>query len=107
MKMEVDELTVNVESLTKSKLNFEKQARNLEDTISEYKLKNESIEGQLAESNNECSRMSMELNDLRRQIEEREAMNSQMVRNKNSLGQTNDELKRHLEEETKDFSIHF
>merc|ERR1711970_1652525 len=54
MKMEVDELTVNVESLTKSKLNFEKQARNLEDTISDYKLKNETVEGQLSESNNEC-----------------------------------------------------
>ena len=45
--------------------------------------------------------MNMELNDLRRQIEEKEALNAQMVRNKNSLGQTNDELKRHLEEETK------
>ena len=83
IKMEVDELTVNVESLTKSKLNFEKQARSLEDIIAEYKLKNEGVDSQL-------SRMSMELNDLRRQIEEKDATNSQMVRNKNLLGQTND-----------------
>ena len=92
IKMEVDELTVNVESLTKSKLNFEKQARSLEDIIAEYKLKNEGVDSQL-------SRMSMELNDLRRQIEEKDYTNFQMVRNKNLLGQTNDELKRHLEEE--------
>merc|ERR1712227_403081 len=39
MKMEVDELQVNVEALTKNKLAFEKQARNLEDTISDYKQK--------------------------------------------------------------------
>merc|ERR1712131_328012 len=101
LKMEVDELTVNVEALTKSKMAFEKQARNLEDTISDYKTKNESLEVQVAEVNNDCAKMSSELNDLRRQIEEKEALNAQMLRNKNSMTQTNDELKRHLEEETK------
>ena len=71
----------------------------MEDIIAEYKLKNEGVDSQLSEANNDCSRMSMELNDLRRQIEEKDYTNFQMVRNKNLLGQTNDELKRHLEEE--------
>merc|ERR1712131_391396 len=85
----------------KSKMAFEKQARNLEDTINDYKTKNESLEVQVNEVNNDCAKMSSELNDLRRQIEEKEALNAQMLRNKNSMTQTNDELKRHLEEETK------
>ena len=99
--MEVDEFTVNVEALTKSKMGFEKQARNLEDTINNYKTKNESLEVQVNEVNNDCAKMSAEVNDPRRQIEEKEAVNAQMLRNKNSMTQTNDELKRHLEEETK------
>merc|ERR1712227_765548 len=76
-------------------------ARNLEDTINDYKTKNESLEVQVNEVNNDCAKMGSELNDLRRQIEEKEALNAQMLRNKNSMTQTNDELKRHLEEETK------
>ena len=34
-------------------------------------------------------------------IEEKESTNAQMLRNKNSMNQTNEELKRQLEEETK------
>merc|ERR1711937_784643 len=51
---------MGVEALTKSKLNFEKQNRNLKETI-----------------------------------------NAQLIRNKNSMGQTNEELKRQLDEEVK------
>ena len=45
--------------------------------------------------------MNNELNDVRRKIEERDTVNSQLVRNKNSLSQTNDELKRQVDEESK------
>ena len=38
---------------------------------------------------------------LRRMIEERDSLNSGLVRNRTSLNQTNEELKRQLEEETK------
>ncbi|CBY34054.1 unnamed protein product [Oikopleura dioica] len=73
-KMEVDELHVNVESLTKGKLNYEKQQRNLEDNIADLKVKLE---------------------------EEKDTVNSQLLRNKNSLSQTHDELKRQHDEESK------
>merc|ERR1712042_163160 len=39
MKMEIDDLAGNVESVTKAKLNFEKSARNLEDQLNEAKHK--------------------------------------------------------------------
>ena len=49
----------------------------------------------------DISKMNNELNDVRRKIEERDTVNSQLVRNKNSLSQTNDELKRQVDEESK------
>ena len=45
--------------------------------------------------------MNKELGDLRRNIEERNQNNSQLIRNKNSFQQTNEELRRALEEESK------
>ena len=49
--MEVDELQVSVESLTKGKLNFEKQTRNLEDAIAELRAKYEENQATIAEQN--------------------------------------------------------
>ena len=49
--MEVDELQVSVESLTKGKLNFEKQTRNLEDAIAELRVKYEENQATIAEQN--------------------------------------------------------
>ena len=66
MKMEVDELTTNVESLTKSKLNFEKQNRNLEDGIQEYKGKLEDADQTLGDLNNDISKNANEINELRK-----------------------------------------
>ena len=45
--------------------------------------------------------MNKELGDLRRNIEERNQNNSQLMRNKNSFQQTNEALRRALEEESK------
>lgn len=45
--------------------------------------------------------MNSELNEVRRHIEERDAQNGAILRGKNSLTQTNEELRRNLEEETK------
>ena len=101
IKMEVDELTVNVESITKAKMNFEKQSRNLEDSINEMKGKQEENSACVSEQGCDLSKMNIELNDLRRRIEERDTVNGQILRNKNSLAQTNDELKRQLDEESK------
>merc|ERR1712157_349191 len=39
MKMEIDDLSGNVESITKAKINYEKQSRNFEDQLNESKHK--------------------------------------------------------------------
>lgn len=41
LKLEVAELNTNVDALTKGKLNYEKQSRNLEDAIAELRQKYE------------------------------------------------------------------
>lgn len=51
--------------------------------------------------NDECTRMMAEINELRRQIEEKEAINAQMDQNKKLTGQNIEELKRHLDDETR------
>ena len=101
VKMEVDELIVNVEILDKSKKNFEKQQASLKESIDVQKGRKAVIEAQFTDVSGECDLMMQEINELRRQIEEKDAVNSQMVKNKNTLIQSNDELKRQLEEETK------
>merc|ERR1712186_41839 len=57
MKMEIDDLAGNVESVTKAKLNFEKTARHLEDQLNESKHKQE-----------ELSREPNELNAIRARL---------------------------------------
>ena len=51
--------------------------------------------------NDECTRMMAEINELRRQIEEKEAINAQMDQNKKLTSQNIEELKRHLDDETR------
>ena len=45
--------------------------------------------------------MMAEINELRRQIEEKEAINAQMDQNKKLTNQNIEELKRHLDDETR------
>ena len=59
------------------------------------------METQYNEVNDECTRMMAEINELRRQIEEKEAINAQMDQNKKLTGQNIEELKRHLDDETR------
>merc|ERR1711990_610720 len=63
MKMEIDDLASNVETVTKNKLSFEKMCRNLEDQL-------HAIRGRLQADNTENSR----------QIEEKEQLVSQLTR---------------------------
>ena len=55
----------------------------------------------IADLNAEKARLSTENCELNRVLEERESMQSQLIRGKNSLQQQNDELKRTVEEESK------
>uniref|UniRef100_A0A8B9UH13 Uncharacterized protein n=1 Tax=Anas zonorhyncha TaxID=75864 RepID=A0A8B9UH13_9AVES len=96
LKMEIDDLASNMESVSKAKTNLEKMCRTLEDQLSEIKTK---------EEEHEPLTMPMYLQtfpgEYSRQVEEKDALISQLSRGKQAFTQQIEELKRHLEEEIK------
>ncbi|KAL0978602.1 hypothetical protein UPYG_G00172780 [Umbra pygmaea] len=100
-KMEVDDMTSNVEHLSKSKANAEKMCRLYEDEMNEAKTKVEELQRQLNDSNTERTRAQASSAELGRKLEEREALVTQLQRTKNSYSQNVEELKKQLEEENK------
>ena len=101
MKMEIDDLASNVEYITKAKLNFVKTSRHLEDLLNESKHKMEETSLELNELNAAKARLHTESGEQSRTIEEKEQLFGQLTRTNNSSQQSNEELRRALEEETK------
>ncbi|KAG7495197.1 hypothetical protein JOB18_045817 [Solea senegalensis] len=100
-KMEVDDISSNMESVAKSKANLEKMCRTLEDQLSELKSKNDENVRQLNDMNVQRSRLMTENGEFGRQLEEKESLVSQLTRGKQAYIQQTEELKRHFEEEVK------
>ncbi|XP_058848439.1 myosin heavy chain, fast skeletal muscle-like [Acipenser ruthenus] len=100
-KMEVDDLSSNMEAVSKSKANLEKMCRTLEDQLSEIKSKNDDNVRQMNDLNAQRARLQTENGELSRQLDEREALVSQLTRGKQAFTQQIEDLKRQLEEETK------
>ncbi|RXM35879.1 Myosin-1 [Acipenser ruthenus] len=100
-KMEVDDLSSNMEAVSKSKANLEKMCRTLEDQLSEIKSKNDDNVCQMNDLNAQRARLQTENGELSRQLDEREALVSQLTRGKQAFTQQIEDLKRQLEEETK------
>ncbi|KAL2100496.1 hypothetical protein ACEWY4_004890 [Coilia grayii] len=100
-KMEIDDLSSNMEAVAKTKGNLEKMCRTLEDQLSEVKTKSD--EG--ARMNNDLSaqraKLQTENGELGRQLEEKDALVSQLTRSKQAFTQQIEELKRLNEEEVK------
>lgn len=101
LKMEVDDLASNMESVSKSKANFEKLCRALEDQLSETKAKNDENGRLINDLSSQKARLQTENGEYARQMEERESLVSQMTRGKQAFTQQNEELRRQLEEELK------
>ncbi|XP_063312177.1 myosin-3-like [Pelobates fuscus] len=101
MRMEIDDLNSNLETITKSKVNFEKLCRMMEDQLSEFKAKTEQNQRTVAELTLSKARLQTETGELGRQLEERESLVSQLSRSKQAFTQQIEELKRHMEEEVK------
>merc|ERR1711976_28633 len=78
VKMEIDDLAGNVESVTKAKLNFEKTSRNLEDQLNESKHKQEEMSRELNELNAAKARLATENGEQARTIEEKEQLVAQL-----------------------------
>uniref|UniRef100_A0A673LA59 Myosin motor domain-containing protein n=1 Tax=Sinocyclocheilus rhinocerous TaxID=307959 RepID=A0A673LA59_9TELE len=102
-KMEIDDLTSNLEAVAKAKANLEKMCRTLEDQASELKSKNDEFVRQLNDLNALKARLQTENGEFGRQLEEKEALVSQLTRGKQAYTQQIEELKRHIEEELKVF----
>ena len=101
MKMEIDDLMSTTEALTKAKGNYEKQNRTLDDQCSDLRGKYEESEKSISEAQASKARQLTEINELKRVLEEKETFNGQLLRSKNSIAKSNEELKRQLEEEIK------
>ncbi|XP_075999211.1 myosin heavy chain, fast skeletal muscle-like [Genypterus blacodes] len=100
-KMEVDDLTGNMETVAKAKVNLEKMCRSLEDQVVELKTKTDENTRQVTDLSNQRARFQTENAEFARQMEERESLISQLTRGKQSFTTQIDELKRLTEEEAK------
>ncbi|KAL0978177.1 hypothetical protein UPYG_G00167070 [Umbra pygmaea] len=100
-KMEIDDLSGNMESIAKAKGNLEKMCRSLEDQLSELKTKNDEHVRQLNDINVQRARLLTENGELGHQMEEKESLVSQLTRAKQAYTQQIEELKRQIEEEVK------
>ncbi|KAK9535247.1 hypothetical protein VZT92_007641 [Zoarces viviparus] len=100
-KMEIDDISSNMETVAKAKGNLEKMCRSLEDQLSELKSKNDDNVRQLNDINTQRARLQTENGEYSRQLEEKEALVSQLTRAKQAFTQQIEDFKRHIEEEVK------
>ncbi|XP_059908426.1 myosin heavy chain, fast skeletal muscle-like [Gadus macrocephalus] len=100
-KMEIDDLSSNMEAVAKAKGNLEKMCRTLEDQLSELKSKNDENVRQMNDASAQRARLLTENGEFGRQLEEKDALVTQLTRGKQAFTQQLEELKRHVEEEVK------
>ncbi|CAL8276746.1 unnamed protein product [Merluccius merluccius] len=100
-KMEIDDLSSNMEAVAKAKGNLEKICRTLEDQLSEVKAKSDENGRQINDISAQRARLLTENGEFSRQLEEKEALVSQLTRGKQAFTQQIEELKRQNEEEVK------
>uniref|UniRef100_A0A8C3KSU4 Myosin-7 n=1 Tax=Calidris pygmaea TaxID=425635 RepID=A0A8C3KSU4_9CHAR len=101
LKLELDDLSANMEQLLKAKVGMEKVSRTMEDQAAEHRAKLEETQRVLNDTNTQRTKLQTENGELSRQLEEKEALISQLTRGKQSYTQQLEDLKRQLEEEMK------
>ncbi|XP_061562370.1 myosin-4-like isoform X1 [Phycodurus eques] len=100
-KMEVDDMSGNIEAAVKAKIHYEKLCHSMEDQLSEHKAKHDEDSRLITELNTQRARLQNENGEFSRVLEDKEAILSQMSRAKLAFTQQIEELKRQVEEETK------
>nr|XP_019963611.1 PREDICTED: myosin heavy chain, fast skeletal muscle-like [Paralichthys olivaceus] len=100
-KMEIDDLSSNIEVMVKAKTNYEKLCHSLEDQLSEYRTKHDENTRLITEINTQMARLQNENGEFSHLLEEKEVILSQMSRTKLAFTQQIEELKRQVEEESK------
>uniref|UniRef100_A0A4W3JXD9 Myosin-7-like n=1 Tax=Callorhinchus milii TaxID=7868 RepID=A0A4W3JXD9_CALMI len=102
MKAEIDDLSTNLETTQKTKVNSEMHVRKLEDSLAEANAKLAEMERNTAEYNAMKSRFTgTQAHELSRSYDESHSRLTQITRIKTTLSSQVDELKRQVEEESK------
>ncbi|KAM4598702.1 myosin-4-like [Polymixia lowei] len=101
LRLEVDDLSSNMEAVGKSKANLEKMCRSLEDHLNEAKTKEEEHQRLISDLSSQKARLQTENAEMSRQLEEKESLMSQLSRGKQAFLQQIEELKRLREEDVK------
>ncbi|EPY86763.1 myosin-13 [Camelus ferus] len=101
LKMEIDDLASNIETVSKSKSNMERMCRTVEDQFNEIKAKDVQQTQLIHDLNMQKARLQTQNGELSHQMEEKEALISQLTKSKQALTQQLEQLKRQLEEESK------
>ncbi|XP_075435721.1 myosin heavy chain, skeletal muscle, adult-like [Ascaphus truei] len=100
-RMEIDDLSSNMESVAKSKAGLEKMCRLLEDQLAEMKSQyddNIRVTNDLSTQKARLQNENVEISNL---VEEKEALIYQLSRGKMAFTQQTEDVRRQLEEETK------
>uniref|UniRef100_A0A3Q3QZA0 Myosin-7B n=1 Tax=Monopterus albus TaxID=43700 RepID=A0A3Q3QZA0_MONAL len=101
LKLELDDLCSNMESVVKAKSNIEKMCRTMEDNMNEYKSKYEEAQQTINDMTTQRAKLLTENGEFGHQLEEKECLISQLTRGKNLYNQQVEDLRRQLEEEVK------
>ncbi|XP_070704643.1 myosin heavy chain, skeletal muscle, adult-like [Pempheris klunzingeri] len=101
LKMEIDDMASNMESVLKSKANLEKLCRSFEDQTNEHKTKADEAQRSLSDYTTLSARLQTENGELTHLLEEKETILSQLSRGKSVGSHQIEELKRLLDEEIK------
>ncbi|KAB0362897.1 hypothetical protein FD754_007053 [Muntiacus muntjak] len=101
LKMEIDDMASNIETVSKSKSNVERMCRTVEDQFNEIKAKDDQQTQLIHDLNMQKARLQTHNGELSHQVEEKAALISQLTKGKQVLTQQLEDLKRQLEEETK------
>ncbi|XP_015427953.1 PREDICTED: myosin-7 [Myotis davidii] len=100
-KLELDDVTSNMEQIIKAKANLEKMCRTLEDQMNEHRSRAEETQRSVNDLTSQRAKLQTENGELSRQLDEKEALISQLTRGKLTYTQQLEDLKRQLEEEVK------
>uniref|UniRef100_A0A3Q4B8B5 Myosin, heavy chain 7B, cardiac muscle, beta a n=1 Tax=Mola mola TaxID=94237 RepID=A0A3Q4B8B5_MOLML len=101
VRLEADDLAVNVEQLSRAKVAVEKMCRVFEDQLNESRNRGDELQRQLTEVSAQKARATSDIAEYSRRLEERESMIGQLQRSKACVSQNYDDLKMKLEEESK------
>ncbi|CAL8392170.1 unnamed protein product [Gadus morhua 'NCC'] len=101
LKLELDDISSNMECVVKNKSNIEKICRSMEDNMNEFKSKYEEAQRTINDFTTLRAKLLTENGELGRQLEEKECLVSQLTRGKLSYTQQLEDLRRQLEEEVK------